>query len=155
MEMTMRKFLLAALLSTLAVSAQAQVDVTSAWARPAVPGQTATGAFMTLTSKEGARLVGAASTIAGVVEIHEMAMDGNVMRMRAVPAIELPAGRAVQLKPGGYHVMLMDLKRPLAVGEKVRVELRIETREKRMVTQPVDVEVRAQPPGKDNTAHKH
>jgi copper(I)-binding protein len=61
----------------------------------------------------------------------------------------------VQLKPGGYHVMLMDLKRPLAVGEKVRVELRIETREKRMVTQPVDVEVRAQPPGKDDTAHKH
>lgn len=150
----MKKILLAALLSTIALCAQAQVEVTAAWARPAVPGQTATGAFMTLTAKEGARLLGAASEVAGVVEIHEMAMDGNVMKMRAVAAIELPAGRAVQLKPGGYHVMLMDLKRPLAVGEKVRVELRIETREKRLITQPVDVEVRAQP-GKDSAAHKH
>jgi copper(I)-binding protein len=151
----MRKLLVAMLLSTVAGAAQAQVDVTSAWARPAVPGQSATGAFMTLTSKEGARLLGAASAVAGVVEIHEMAMEGNVMKMREVRGLDLPAGRAVQLKPGGYHVMLMDLKRPLAVGEKVRVELRLETRDKRLVTQPVDVEVRSQPPGAGDGAHKH
>jgi copper(I)-binding protein len=153
--MMMKKLLAATLLSTIACAAQAQVDVTSAWARPAVPGQTTTGAFMTLTSKDGARLLGAASAVAGVVEIHEMAMEGNVMKMRAVGALDLPAGRAVQLKPGGYHVMLMDLKRPLAVGEKVRVELRIETRDKRLVTQPVDVEVRSQAPGAGDGAHKH
>jgi copper(I)-binding protein len=102
---------------------------------------------MTLTSKEGARLLGAASAVAGVVEIHEMAMEGNVMKMRPIRGgLDLPAGRAVQLRPGGYHVMMMDLKRPLAVGEKVRVELRLETLDKRLVTQPVDVEVRSQPP---------
>lgn len=151
----MKKLLAAFLLSTVTCAAQAQVDVTSAWARPTVPGQSATGAFMTLTSKDGARLLGAASAVAGVVEIHEMAMEGNVMRMRAIHEIDLPAGRAVQFKPGGYHVMLMDLKRPLAAGEKVRVELRLETRDKRLVTQPVDVEVRAQPPGANDAAHKH
>jgi copper(I)-binding protein len=151
----MKKLLAATLLSALSCAAQAQVDVTSAWARPTVPGQSATGAFMTLTSKDGARLLGAASAVAGVVEIHEMAMEGNVMRMRAVHGVDLPAGRAVQLKPGGYHVMLMDLKRPLTVGEKVRVELRIETKDQRLVTQPVDVEVRSQPPGAADGAHKH
>jgi len=151
----MKKLFAAVLLWSAAFAVQAQVDVTSAWARPAVPGQSATGAFMTLTSKDGARLLGAASAVAGVVEIHEMAMEGNVMRMRAIPGLDLPAGRAVQLKPGGYHVMLMDLKRPLAVGEKVRVELRLETQDKRLVTQPVDVEVRSQPPGTGDGAHKH
>jgi copper(I)-binding protein len=125
----MKKLVAAMLLWSAACAAQAQVDVTSAWARPGAHSRR--GAFMTLTSKDGARLLGAASAVAGVVEIHEMAMEGNVMRMRAVPGLELPAGRAVQLKPGGYHVMLMDLKRPLAVGEKVRVELRLETRDKR------------------------
>jgi copper(I)-binding protein len=90
------------------------VDVKGAWARSTVPGQKATGAFMHLTAREGAKLVGGSSPIAGVVEVHEMKMDGNVMTMRAVQGgLELPAGKAVELKPGGYHVMLMDLKTPL------------------------------------------
>lgn len=149
----MKKLLAAAFLSTLAGVALAQVDVSSAWARPAVPGQTGTGAFMTIVSKDGARLVGAASPVAGVVEIHEMAMDNNVMRMRAVPSLDLPAGREVQLKPGGHHVMLLDLKQPLKVGDKVPVELRLETRDGKRITQPVQVEVRAAAPGHD--PHKH
>jgi copper(I)-binding protein len=121
--------------------AHAQVEVKSAWARPTVAGQSVTGAFMTLTAKDGARLVGAASPAAGVVEIHEMAMEGTVMRMRAVPVLDLPAGRAVELKPGGYHVMLMDLKQPLKAGEKLRLDLRFELPDKRNVTLPVEVEV--------------
>jgi copper(I)-binding protein len=149
----MKRILFAAALAAAAGSAWAQVNVTSAWARSTVPGQSGTGAFMTLVSKDGGKLLGAASEVAGVVELHEMAMDNNVMRMRAVPALELPAGREVQLKPGGYHVMLLDLKRPLKVGEKVRIELRLETRDGKRVTQPVDVEVRSSPPGAD--AHKH
>jgi hypothetical protein len=149
----MKKLLAAAFLSTLAGVALAQVDVSSAWARPAVPGQTGTGAFMTIVSKDGARLVGAASPVAGVVEIHEMAMDNNVMRMRAIPLLDLPAGREVQLKPGGHHVMLLDLKQPLKVGDKVPVELRLETRDGKRITQPVQVEVRSAAPGHD--AHKH
>jgi copper(I)-binding protein len=152
--MTMKRFLAATVLWSAAAAALAQVDVTAGWARPAVPGQTGTGAFMTLLSKEGARLVGAASPAAGVVEIHEMAMDNNVMRMRAIPVLELPAGRPVELKPGGSHGMLLDLKRPLKAGEKVRIELRLETRDGKRVTQPVEVEVRASAPGQAD-AHKH
>jgi periplasmic copper chaperone A len=149
----MKKLLAAAFLWAAAGTALAQVDITAAWARPAVPGQTGTGAFMTIVSKDGARLVGAASPVAGVVEIHEMAMDNNVMKMRAIPALDLPAGREVQLKPGGHHVMLLDLKRPLKVGDKVQIELRLETRDGKRVTQPVEVEVRSAAPAQD--AHKH
>jgi len=144
-----------ALILAAAGVAHAQVNVRDAWARPAVQGQSATGAFMSLTSTEGARLIGAASPVAGVVEIHEMVMEGSVMRMRAVGAVDLPPGRSVELKPGGYHVMLMDLKRPLKAGERIPLELRIETRDKRRVTQPVEVEVAMRAPAASTGgAHK-
>jgi copper(I)-binding protein len=153
MNRTMNRILFAALVWAAAGSALAQVNVSSAWARSTVPGQGGTGAFMTLVSRDGGKLIGAASPVAGVVELHEMAMDNNVMKMRAIPSLDLPAGREVQLKPGGYHVMLLDLKRPLKVGEKVQIELRLETRDGKRVTQPVEVEVRSTAPGQD--AHKH
>jgi copper(I)-binding protein len=139
----------------LAGPAAAQVEVKDAWARPALQGQSATGAFMTLTARDGARLVGAASPVAGVVEIHEMVMEGSVMKMRAIGGLDLAPGRSVELKPGGYHVMLMDLKRPLKAGERVPVELRFEMRDKRMVTQPIEVEVATRSPATAAGAHKH
>ena len=139
----------------LASPATAQIEVKDAWARPALQGQSATGAFMTLTARDGARLVGAASPVAGVVEIHEMVMEGSVMKMRAIGGLDLAPGRSVELKPGGYHVMLMDLKRPLKAGERVPVELRFEMRDKRMVTQPIEVEVAARSPATAAGAHKH
>ena len=139
-----------ALLVTGSLSAHAQrvaeVDVKAAWVRPTVPGQMGTGAFMQLMSKDGARVIGASSEVAGVVEIHEMAMDGNVMRMRAIPSLDLPAGKTVELKPGGHHMMLMDLKRALAAGEKIKVDLRLETRDKKLVTQPIEIEIRSRAP---------
>ncbi len=138
----------AALAIALTANAQrgADVDVKSAWARPTVAGQMGTGAFMHLTSKDGARLLSASSEVAGVVEIHEMAMDGNVMRMRPIRTLDLPPGSTVELKPGGHHMMLMDLKRPLATGEKIKVELRLETRDKKLVTQPIEIEIRPRAP---------
>ena len=110
--------LLASALLTGVVQAQghAPVAVEGAWARASVPGQMASGAFMRLTSPEATRLVRAESPVAGVVEVHEMKMEGDIMKMRALPGLDLPAGQAVELKPGGYHVMLMDLKAPLAKG---------------------------------------
>ncbi len=134
----------AALAIALTAHAQrsADVDVKSAWARPTVAGQMGTGAFMHLTSKEGARLLSASSDVAGVVEIHEMAMEGNVMRMRPIRNLDLPPGSTVELKPGGHHMMLMDLKRPLTSGEKIKVDLRLETRDKKLVTQPIEVDIR-------------
>ena len=91
--------------------------------RATVAGQKGTGAFMHITSKAGMWLVGVATPVAGVAEVHEMKMDGDVMRMRPVPELALPAGREVQLKPGGYHLMLMGLKQPLAAGSQVPVTL--------------------------------
>ena len=124
--MQFSKYLIAAVLSNVcAVSAMAQtVTVTDAWARATVQGQKATGAFMKITAKDNAKLVSASSPAAGVVEIHEMKMEKDVMKMAALPnGLDLPAGKAVELKPGGYHVMLMDLKAPLAKDSTVPVTL--------------------------------
>lgn len=101
-----------------------QIDIKNAWVRTAVPGQTATGAFMTITHQDGARLVRGVSPIAGLTEIHEMKMEGDVMKMRALPlGLDLPAGRAVNLAPGGYHIMLMDLKGALPKDSVVPITL--------------------------------
>ena len=99
------------------------LQVEGAWARATVQGQKATGAFMKITAKEGMRLVGAQSPAAGITEVHEMKMEGDVMKMRAVAGVDLPAGKTVELKPGGYHVMLMDLKAPLMKDSKVPLTL--------------------------------
>lgn len=124
--------------------AQAQpVEVKDAWIRGIVGGQKATGAFMNLTSRSPARLVAVSSPAAGVVEIHSMKMDGGVMRMFAVDGIELPANRTVKLAPGGYHVMLMDLKRTLKPGERVPLRLTFELAGTKRETVEVDVEVRS------------
>ena len=101
----------------------ANVKVEGAWARATVQGQKGTGAFMKITAPEGAKLVGASSPAAGVTEVHEMKMEGDVMKMRAMPFLDLPAGKTVELKPGGYHIMLLDLKAPLAKDTTVPVKL--------------------------------
>ena len=115
----------AALTMSAASSVYAQPgEIKNAWVRTAVPGQKATGAFMTLTAKDGLKLVGGSSPAAGVTEIHEMKMEGDVMRMRALKdGLPLPAGQAVELKPGGYHVMLMDLKAPLPKDTSIPLTL--------------------------------
>ena len=115
-------FILACSLS-LANDPAVKVKVEGAWARATVQGQKGTGAFMNITAKEGTRLVGVSSPAAGVAEVHEMKMEGDIMKMRAMPSLDLPAGKAVALKPGGHHVMLMDLKQALTVGSKVPLTL--------------------------------
>ena len=104
------------------VAAQ-EVEIRDAWVRASVPGQKASGAFMTLTARDGAKLVGVSSPVAGITEVHEMKMEGDIMKMRAVAALDLPPGKAVELKPGGYHVMLMDLKAPLPKDSTVALTL--------------------------------
>ena len=124
--MRIHRLSLAALIAAAAaLPAFAQtVDVKDAWVRVSVPGQKATGAFMKITARDGARLVAASSPVAGVAEVHEMKMDGNVMKMRAVEGgLELPAGKTVELKPGGFHVMLMDLKAALPKDSTVPLTL--------------------------------
>ena len=142
--------LAAALLAALA--AQAQTTVKDAWVRGTVAGQKASGLFGQITSASGGKIVAASSPVAGAVEVHEMAMDGNVMKMRAVTAMDLPAGKAVELKPGGYHLMLLDLKQELKPGETVPVTLVVEgaggKRENVEIKAPVKALTDGQP-------HKH
>lgn len=109
----------------LAAPARAEVKVDSAWVRGTTVSQKATGAFMTIVSGKPATLLAVASPLAGKAEIHEMRMDGSVMRMRRVDEIVLPAGKPVNLNPGGYHVMLMDLREQLRAGAKVPLTLKI------------------------------
>ncbi len=132
----------AAALCALAFNSFAQTQVKDPWVRGTVAQQKATGMFAQITSTAGGRLVEARSPVAGVVEIHEMAMDGNVMRMRVVPGLDLPAGQPVDLKPGGYHVMLLDLKRALKDGEVVPVTLVVEGRDGKRETLEVQAPVR-------------
>lgn len=121
--MKFKALALIAALATGTVFAQT-VEVKDAWARTSVPGQKATGAFMKLTAKDGAKLVAISTPAAAVAEVHEMKMDGDVMKMRAVSGgLDLPAGKTVELKPGGYHVMLMDLKAALPKDSSVPMTL--------------------------------
>ncbi|MHB1373661.1 MAG: copper chaperone PCu(A)C [Thauera sp.] len=121
--------LVAALVLLGSVSAYADVTVAEPWVRATVPAQKATGAFMQLKSDADARLVSATSPVAGVVEIHEMVMDKDVMKMNAIDGLALPAGQAVELKPGGYHVMLMDLKGQVKEGDQVPMTLTVENKD--------------------------
>jgi copper(I)-binding protein len=159
----MKKLIITGLLAITSTAwAQTSVKVEDAWVRGTVASQKATGAFMRLTASANARLVAAQSPAAGVVEIHEMAMEKDVMKMRAVPGMELLAGKAVELKPGGYHVMLMDLKQPLKAGERVAITLVFEDAAKKRFTQEVQVPVNAlgaapaqMNHGTGHGAHKH
>lgn len=150
----MKKFAVLSLL-LVALGAQAQVTVSQPWVRATVAQQKATGAFFQLNAAADSRLVEVRSAAAGVVEIHEMAMDGSVMKMRPVTGVELPAGQAVELKPGGFHVMLMDLKKPITAGESVPLTLVFEGRDKKRQTVEVQAEARALGVARAPAEHKH
>ena len=102
-----------------APAGNANVAISDAWVRPTVTGQKATGAFLKLVAKENSKLLSISSPIAGVAEIHEMKMEKDIMKMASIPSLSLPSGKTVELKPGGFHVMLMDLKSPITNNSKV------------------------------------
>lgn len=157
MNKSLRATLIAASLSLLGTaSAWAQVEVSQPWVRATVAPQKATGAFVQLKAKSDSRLVEVRSSVAGVAEIHEMKMEGSTMKMRAVEGLDLPAGQLVELKPGSFHIMLMDLKKPLAAGETVDLTLVFEGRDKKRVEQEIKAEARAMgKPAAAEHAHKH
>ena len=121
-----KRGLAALALAGLALPALAQTTVSEAWVRASVPHQQSTGAFMTLTASSDSKLVSVASPVAKTVQVHEMTMNGDVMGMREVKAVELPAGKAVTLDPNGLHVMLMGLNQQLKEGQQVPLTLVIE-----------------------------
>lgn len=135
---------LSLLLCALLLSAPAwsQVKVEDAWARATVPQQKSSGAYLRITAAHAAALVEVSTPAAGSAEIHEMSMVGDVMRMRAIERLDLPAGKAVALEPGGYHVMLLDLRRQLKAGDVVPLKLVIEDKDKKRQTVDVQATVR-------------
>lgn len=135
--------------------ALAQTTVSEPWVRGTVAQQQASGMFAKINSAKGGRLVSVSSAVAGVAEIHEMRMDGNTMRMRALPnGLALPAGKTVELKPGGSHVMLMDLKGPLKAGETLELTLVVQGDDGQKQTIVVKAPIRALG-GMDAPGHAH
>ena len=126
----------------------APVEVRDAWVRTAVAGQSGTGAFMKITAPSGSRLVAVTTPDAGLAEVHEMKMDGDVMRMRPLASgLDLPARQTVEMKPGGYHLMLTQLKQPLPVGATVPVVLQFVDAEGRRSSAQMQLPVLATAPG--------
>ncbi|MFV0680247.1 copper chaperone PCu(A)C [Ottowia sp.] len=141
-----RKHLVIGLLATTAAfAAQAQVTISEPWVRGTVPSQKATGAFMKIEAAQDVRLISATSPVAGVVEIHEMTMDGNVMKMRQLKdGLPIAKGQTAELKPGGHHVMLMDLKQQVKDGDQVPVTLTFENvADKKPFTQQITAPAKA------------
>ena len=123
----MNKFAYLAAATVLAsAAAHAQVTVDKPWVRTTVAQQTTSAAYFTVTSAQGGRIVDASSPAATSAEVHEMKMDGDMMKMRSVDAVPLPAGKPVEFKPNGYHLMLMGLKAPLKAGDVVPIKLVVE-----------------------------
>ena len=153
MNTLLRSLLLLAAVGT--APAWAQVKVENAWARATVQGQKATGAFMKLTAPQATQLVAVSTPVAGVSEIHEMKMDNGVMKMRAMPVLQLPANQAVELQPGGYHLMLMDLKAPLAKDGSIALTLTFKDAKGQVSKQQVNVPVTTGMPQGHMHGHSH
>lgn len=130
---------------------KAELKVFDVWARTTVPGASVSAAYMHIKSAKPMKLVKAESPVAGMTEIHQMSMKDGVMNMSAVDAVEIPAGKLVDLKPGGLHVMLMQLKQPIKKGEEVPLKLTFEDAAKKTIV--LDVKAKAQE--KDSGSHKH
>lgn len=125
-------------------SAAAQVTVSNPWVRGTVPGQHSTGAFMEISSTEPVVLVAIATPAAGMVEIHQMIRESGVMKMRQLPTLDIPAGRKIEMKPGAsYHVMMMELRKPLKSGDTVPLKLTFRGNNRITITVEVQARVRA------------
>lgn len=139
-----------------AAATGSSVRIADAWVRAPAPGQKTAGAYVALTSDRDAAIVAAGSAAAARVEMHSTSTEGGVMRMRALPRIELPAGRTVKLTPGGFHLMLIDVKQPLKVGDKVPLTLSVQSTGPAagtsLITLKLEAEVRAAGPAE---SHKH
>lgn len=137
-------------LALIALPAWAQVSVEHPWTRATPPGAKVAAGFMQLKSAGAAdHVVGASSAVAGRVEMHVTIREGEVMRMREVNSVEIPAGGSFELKPGGAHLMLVDLKRPLKKGERIPLTLKLEK------AGEMKVELSVEEMGARVPAHRH
>lgn len=153
--MKMQSILFALLSLLMLPGAWAESIVASkAWVRATAPGQTVAAAYMEITAHEPARLIAVRSPISPKVEIHFMQMDGDVMRMRAVKQLDLPKNTVVSLSPGGYHLMLTRLKKPIRAGDVVPLTLVVKTKQRReLIT--INATAQASTPDEAAASHEH
>jgi len=120
--------MLAFALLLIATAADAQVEIDKAWARATAPGAPVAGGYMTIRNKGQApdRLVGASSAAAARVELHVHIKEGEVMKMRQVSAYDVPANGTFELKPGGAHLMFLQIARAFKEGDRIPVKLKFE-----------------------------
>jgi periplasmic copper chaperone A len=123
--------------------AHAGVEISNAWARTTAPGQEVGAAYMSLKSTRAAKLLEVKSPAADSVEIHEMSMNNGVMKMRMLDVLDLPAGKTIKLEPGGIHLMLINLKKPLKAGENIEISLTVKDSRGKLSTQKVNLPVKA------------
>lgn len=128
-----------------ACNTSAEISISDAWVRENAPGQKIGAAYMTLTSPQDSKLVYVeATTAAGAVEIHSMTMNNGVMKMRMLEELTLAAGEPKALKPGSFHLMLLDLKAPLKAGKTIVFKLCFEDENGKITHQTVTLPIKAQ-----------
>lgn len=152
----MKKLIWAAAALVLAMPAHASdIAVKNAWARATAPGQKVGAVYLEITSATAARLVKADSPAAATVELHAMAMKNGVMEMRRLDGLELQAGKTASLAPGGNHIMLIGLKKPLKEGDKIAVTLTVEKAPKVQEKLEVTAEVKSMVTGMSGAMQHH
>jgi hypothetical protein len=127
------------------ITAFADVTITNAWVRETKPGQEVGAAYMTLKSPADMQLIKVESQMAGTVEIHEMSMNNGVMKMRMMETLDLPANKVVELAPGGFHLMLFDMKKPFVPGNQVDMLLTFKDKAGKVFKQKITVPVKTAP----------
>ena len=132
-------------------AAEPSLRVFDVWAKTTVPGGSVSAAYMHIKSAKPLRLLKVESPAAAAAEIHNMKMKDGVMEMRAVDAIDIPVNKMVELKPGGYHIMLIKVAKPIVKGDSVPLKLTFESADKK--TFVVDVVAKGQE--KDSGSHRH
>jgi hypothetical protein len=119
------------------------IEVSGGWIRASAPGQDQGGVDLSIISKRSATLVGASSPVCKTAQLHMMTNENGMMKMREVKAIELPAGKRVNLRESGYHVMLLGLKAPLKEGEAVPLTLSIKVGKQGVIKVKTTAEVKS------------
>ena len=147
------KHLITVSLLFISLATSAEIIVKDAWVRTTVAEQKVTGAFMQITSDKAVKLVAVNSVAAEASEIHEMSMQGDVMKMRQVNEVVIDAGKSIELKPGSYHIMLMNLKKPVQAGSTVNLNLEfLDADGKKQI---VNVKAEARAAVKQDAGHAH
>ena len=131
--------------------AEPSLKIFDVWAKTTVPGGSVSAAYMHIKSAKPLKLVKAESSLTNTVELHDMKMKDGVMEMKAVEAIVIPANKLVDLKPGGFHIMLIKISKPINKGDEVPLILTFENEAKNTFT----VDVKAKGQEKDGHSHKH